>query len=63
MSNPVRDYVLEYQRKNNLPDWQMCNILCMDETEWHKFAHGYGCALTTFQQIMFIAQTNTPLPD
>ena len=30
-SNKVRDFILEYQRKHNLPDWVMCNILCMDE--------------------------------
>ena len=60
--NTVRDCILEYQHKHHIPDWQMCNILCMDEIAWQKFAYGHGLALTVFQQISFIIQTETPLP-
>ncbi len=59
----IRQAILEYQRKNNLPDYTMCDLVCMNESQWDRFVHGPGFDLTTFQQIMFIIQTETPLPD
>ena len=62
MAKNIRICMLEYQRKNNVPDWQICNILGMDESEWHKYAHGYGFKLNTFQKIAFIEGAKIPLP-
>lgn len=62
MVHNVSKFILEYQRANNIPDWQMANVLCIDETEWDKFAHSYGFALSTFQKIMFIEAFETTLP-
>jgi len=62
MEHNVSKFILEYQRANNIPDWQMANELCMDETEWNKFAHSYRFALSTFQKIMFIEAFETTLP-
>ena len=58
----VRQAILQYQQKHKLPDYVMCNILCMDEIEWQKF-RTYGTTLTVLQQLSFIMETNTPLPD
>ena len=60
--NKTRKYILEYQEKHNLPDFVMCNILCIEESDWEKYKHGRGIQLTTFQKIMFIVNTETPLP-
>ena len=62
MAKRIRNCIIEYQRANNIPDWQMCNILGLDESEWNKFAHGYGLTLTTFQKIAFVEGAKTPLP-
>lgn len=62
MSNKVRKFIVEFQRKNNIPIWHMCNVLNISETDWEKFANSYGISLTTFQKIMFIEAFNTPLP-
>lgn len=59
----IRRAILNYQRANNLPDWVMCNILCIDEPEWNKFIHTGSASLSTFQKIMFITETNVVLPD
>ena len=62
-TDKIRAFVLAYQREHNIPDWQMCNMLCMDEPDWQNFAHDHGATLTIFQQIMFISETGIPLPD
>ena len=61
MANNVRQTILEYQQKHNIPDFIMCNILCMDEPEWNKYKVSGRGTLTTFQKIMFIVTTQTPL--
>jgi len=62
MENKVRKFILEYQRINNIPDWQMANAMCMDENEWNKFVHSYGFALSIFQKVIFIDAFQTALP-
>ncbi|MBR2286236.1 MAG: hypothetical protein IJ866_02170 [Alphaproteobacteria bacterium] len=62
MTNKTRKYILEYQRTHHLPDFAMCNILCIYEPDWNKYKNGRGFTLTTFNKIMFIVNTNTPLP-
>ena len=60
--NTCREVILEYQRKNKVPDWQMCNILDMTEEQWHKYSRNHSFPLTDFQKICFIDGVQTPLP-
>ncbi len=62
MADKIREYILEYQRTHAMPDFAMCNILCIDESDWNKYKNGRGFKLTTFQKIMFIVNTEKPLP-
>jgi hypothetical protein len=62
MANKIRATILECQRAQNIPDFVMCDILCMTESDWHKYKNGRGFSLTTRQKIMFVIGTKSPLP-
>ena len=61
MSHIIQKTILEYQRRTKTPDWEMCNILDMDEEQWDKYKHSYQFALTPYQKIMFVVQSEQPL--
>jgi hypothetical protein len=62
MANKIRAAILECQRAQNIPDFVMCDILCMTESDWYKYKNGRGFGLTTRQKIMFVIGTETALP-
>ena len=49
------------RQKYKIPIWLMCNIFAVEtELEYHKIITG-RVQLTTYQKIMFIAITGTPV--